>query len=129
MYALLKAKVRETKLTREEKIEYALIILLGIALSILLFKFCPAVLAETSTTDAAAKTEMFDAIRTILKVICTIVGGIFLLVGIIKFAISQSNDDGPAQQKAIMMMATGVLLVIIGTVIVDKIKPENWVTT
>ena len=124
MYALVKNNLKEMKLTKEEKIEIALILVLSAALTVLFFKLCPFVFA-----DADAKTQMFDAIRLIVKVICSIVGGIFLLVGIVKFAIAQSNDDGPAQQKAIMMMATGVLLVLIATLIIDKIHPENWVVT
>jgi len=124
MYALVKTKFKEMKLTREDKIEMALIVVLGVALSILFFKLCPWVFA-----DGDPKAEMFDAIRLILKVITSIVGGIFLLVGIIKFAIAQPNDDGPAQQKAIMMMATGILLVLIGVLVIDKIHPENWIAS
>lgn len=49
-----------------------------------------------------------------LLIFALVVGVIFGLIGILKFAVSHANEDGPAQQKAAMMMATAVVLGILG---------------
>ncbi len=105
--------------TGREKVEIAMIMATSIILTaIFMFTFTP-VHAEITAG------EMENLIETILKIICFIAGAMFALVGIIKFAISHANDDGPAQQKAIMMMATGVVLVALGLAI-PGIVQASW---
>ena len=106
-------------LTRQEKIEYAAITVCGIILALTTFWLFTPVYAEVSAEDMA------KIIRTILRAICMIVGSLFAVIGVIKFAISHANEDGPAQQKAIMMMATGILLVAIG-LIVPQLIQASW---
>ena len=108
-----------TKLTTKEKVEYLLIVACGIIFATVgIMTFTP-VFAEISSSDLAS------LIRTIVKVICLIVGALFSIVGIVKFAISHANEDGPAQQKAIMMIATGILLVVLGLAL-PTIIDDSW---
>lgn len=108
----------KVKLTKEEKIEYGLIVLTGLIIAGVSMYFCPPAYAVISNTEIAS------LIKTIVKAICYIVGALFAIVGIVKFAISHANEDGPAQQKAIMMIATGLLLVVLGTTLVRLIKAD-----
>lgn len=109
----------KNRLTKREKVECAMILIASTVLTaIFMFTFTP-VHAEITAA------EMENLIETILKIICFIAGAMFALVGIIKFAISHANEDGPAQQKAIMMMATGVVLVALGLAI-PGIVQESW---
>lgn len=110
---------KSMRLTKNDKIEMAAIMLTSIVLTaILLFTAPPAYAAITSS-------EMENLVETILKAICFIAGALFALIGIIKFAISHANEDGPAQQKAIMMIATGAILVALGLAI-PGIVQSSW---
>lgn len=62
----------------------------------------------------AAEASAFESIFRVVKIITTVLGAIFLIVGIVKFVIAHANEDGPSQQKAAMMIATGIALVVIG---------------
>ncbi len=110
---------RKVSLTGWEKAEIIMIVATSIILTaICMFTFTP-VHAEITAS------EMESLIETILKIICFIAGGLFALVGVIKFAISHANEDGPAQQKAIMMIATGAVLVALGAAI-PSIVQASW---
>ncbi len=114
----LKALTKAVKLTKREKVEMAMIALAGVILTCLFFY------VYTPAYAAISEQDMADIVKTIVKVICYIVGALFIIVGAVKFAISHANEDGPAQQKAIMMMATGVLLVVLATLLVNMIKAD-----
>lgn len=64
-----------------------------------------------------AKLAMW-AVITIVCQIVRIVGVIFIIVGVVKFVIAHANEQGPEQQKAIMMLATGVVLIIVPTILI-----------
>lgn len=72
-------------------------------------------------TFAAGNTEMGqDMIRAIVTVVCDIVmilGIIFVIIGLVKLVTAHANEDGPAQQKAATLLATGVVLVILPMVL------------
>lgn len=115
----LKALVRSTKLTKEDKLEMLMIAVTGVILTGLFF--C----VYTPAYAAIDSHDMAEIVKTIVRVICYIVGALFVIVGVVKFAISHANEDGPAQQKAIMMMATGILLVVLATVLTSLIQ-DDW---
>ena len=58
-------------------------------------------------------STMITGIINIVIMMAVIVGVMFLLVGIVKFVIAHANEDGPGQQKAAMMIATGIALLVI----------------
>ncbi len=119
MNTLTNLPIFSLKLTKREKAEYLLIITAGALMAFIgVYTFNPA-FAEMTSGDLASMVKL------IIKVICFIVGALFSIIGVVKFAISHANEDGPAQQKAIMMMATGVLLVILGVALPALIQ-DSW---
>ena len=88
-------------------LEIGLILAASAIITAVILYCCPFVFAD-------ATEEMMKSVMKILKIIAMVAGALFLVVGLLKFAISHANEDGPAQQKAIMMMATGILLMVLG---------------
>lgn len=66
---------------------------------------------------ADAGTDMINAILTVAKMIVRVIGIIVAIVGIVKFVMSHSEGDGPAQTKAAGVAATGVALIILPSVL------------
>ena len=83
---------------------------------------------------AFAANEAESVVRgviRIMQIITSIVGALFAIIGIVKFAMAHANEDGPAQQKSVMMMATGVVLVLLGTVVLGSLEDTivGWIVT
>jgi len=117
MNTLMNVMSGNIKLSRKAKI--CLAIAAAVLIGIIAYTL-PTAFAEARAQDVMA------LIINVMKKICVIVGAIFALIGIVKIAIAHANEDGPAQQKAAMMLATGVILVILGTTtMLDIVK--NWV--
>lgn len=66
---------------------------------------------------ADAGADMINAILTVVKLIVKVMGVIFVIVGIVKFAMAHSEGDGPAQTRAAGIAATGVVLIVIPSVL------------
>lgn len=98
---------KRNQLTKKDALEIGLILAASVIVTAVILHCCPFVFAD-------ATEEMMKSVMKILKIIAMVAGALFLVVGLLKFAISHANEDGPAQQKAIMMMATGVLLMVLG---------------
>ena len=87
--------------------------------------------SESNSTGDAATDTARDLVKDILIIvynIVRIVGIIFIIIGLVKFVIAHANEQGPEQQKAAMMMATGVVLVLLPTILgamklYDKVTP------
>ena len=117
-FRMLSVYKNSIKLTKQEKIEYAMIMLVSFIMAgVTLYFFTPAF--------AISNDDIANLVKTIVKVICFIAGALFLIAGIVKYAISHANEDGPAQQKAIMMIATGAMLVALGGLLVNLIQ-GSW---
>lgn len=86
-------------------------LLLAILLFILLKNNMFAIAGE------AAAGKAFGLVIKAVRVIGTVAGALFVLVGIIRFVIAHANEDGPNQQKAALMIATGVALIIVVSLI------------
>ena len=70
----------------------------------------PCVFAETGEELGR---RMINFVLTIICNMVSIVGLIFVIVGGAKYGIAHANDQGPDQTRAIMMVATGVVLTIL----------------
>lgn len=92
----------------------ALVALLGLAMVMF---FC------TGNLHADAGETMFGVVFSIITKIVMIIGVLIGVVGIAKFAISHAEGQGADQHKAILMMATGVILVVL-PLILDGFKAE-----
>ncbi len=75
---------------------------------------------------ASAAEEAIDGIVSVLRLITGVIGAIFVLLGLVRLAIAHANEDGPAQQKAAVMLATGVVLLLFGTLILGTLNPSSW---
>ena len=78
--------------------------------------------SAADTTD-----EVIEAVIKIVEVIAVVVGAMFILVGIVKFAMAHANEDGPAQQKSILMLAAGLVLVLVGLIIIPNLNVSGWI--
>ena len=107
------------KLTKKDKAMYAVIAAMSIVLTGAVFYCIPAALAEITPGD------IDNLIDKIIKILCTIAGALFVIVGGISFAIAHSNEDGPAKQKAILQIATGAVLVALGQAL-PLITTPSW---
>lgn len=67
--------------------------------------------------DNATAREMIWGIVRVVCTIVMIVGVLFCIVGVVKFAIAHAENQGAEQQKAAMMLATGIALIILPTII------------
>lgn len=94
----------------------------AVLVTVLAFRFIPPVYA--SVVNEAA-----EAVTKVVKLIATAIGAIFILVGVLKFAISYSNDDGPQQQKAVMMLAAGLVLVLLSQLVLDDLDIASWISS
>lgn len=106
--------VRVEKTNVVTKKDIFIVAMLGVLLSASMFIMFPSAFA-----DANAEIVVTFVIR-VLKLISIVSGVIFILVGAFKFSIAHANDQGPDQNKAIAMMATGLVLVLLFTVIINK---------
>lgn len=79
-----------------------------------------ALAADTAAATTSA-TAMIEALLKVVKLICNVMGIGFAIVGIVKFVIAHANEQGPEQQKAVQWMATGLVLVLLGVLVLDAI--------
>ena len=79
--------------------------------------------------DAAGNGEkVITGVLSVIYIIANAVGIIFVALGLLKLAIAHAQEDGPAQQKAALMTATGLLLILL-RLILAKIDFEKWIDT
>ena len=81
----------------------------------------------SSLTQNGAK----EAIQTVVKIIMVLMsalGALFIVLGVIKFTIAHAQEDSPSQQKAAMLIASGIALFIVGFVI-SQINFGNLIVT
>ena len=64
--------------------------------------------------EPSGASQAFSAIATVLQPLLTAIGALFILIGVIRYAIAHSQEDSPTQQKAAMMIGTGIALVVLG---------------
>lgn len=72
---------------------------------------------NTADMGQTGAQSMFTMILNIVCTIVIIIGVIFGIMGVVKFAIAHANDQGPDQQKAAIMLATGIVLIILPVIL------------
>lgn len=77
----------------------------------------------------ASAGAVIEGVVKIVSMICNVVGIIFVLIGVVKIAIAHANEDGPAQQKAALMIATGIILIVLGATKILGIDFAGWLTS
>lgn len=100
--------------TRKENLQMAIFIC---AMSLLVVGAIYMAFNGALAEGESALEGVVGLLVTIISIICGVVGVIFALIGVVKIAIAHANEDGPAQSKAAMMIATGIVLIILGVTI------------
>ena len=91
-----------------------------------LLLFCPQVFAGGYVAgDGSAPDVMIGSVVRIITTLCTVIGIILGIVGLVKFIIAHANEQGPEQQKAVMWIAVAIILVIVPNVI--GAVANNWI--
>ena len=80
----------------------------------------------TAFADGVSAGEVISKIITLVKYICIVVGVLLTVMGIVKFILAHNEGDGPAQQKAGVTLAVGLVLIAVGaTKFLDSIA--SWI--
>ena len=77
---------------------------------------------------SAADGTVRDAVGivfTIIRIICAVLGGFFIVFGIVKVAIAHANENPQEQTKALMMMAAGIVLVVLVTLVLNSAMADK----
>lgn len=89
----------------------------------------PAVFATSGSGKAGtAGEEVIGGVLSVVFLITNIVGIIFIIVGFVKLVIAHAQEDGPAQQKAALFIATGLVLILV-RIVMDNIGFKSWINT
>jgi succinate dehydrogenase/fumarate reductase cytochrome b subunit len=76
------------------------------------------VFARSGSTQANSGAKAgIEAVVKIIMVLLSALGALFIVLGVIKFTIAHAQEDSPSQQKAAMLIASGIALLIVGFVV------------
>lgn len=123
MKNILATKTFETK---EEKKQLLLIMAASALITAIMAFTFPMVLADG---DKGGVDAMISTVKTIVTILASVMGAIFLIIGLVKLGIAQSEGDGPEQNKAIKMLATAVILEVIAFVVIPSIDLSSLIKT
>lgn len=123
MKSILATKTFETK---EEKKQLLLIMAASALITAIMAFAFPMVLADG---DKGGVDAMISTVKTIVTILASVMGAIFLIIGLVKLGIAQSEGDGPEQNKAIKMLATAVILEVIAFVVIPSIDLSSLIKT
>ena len=123
MKSILATKTFETK---EEKKQLLLIMAASALITAIMAFTFPMVLADG---DKGGVDAMISTVKTIVTILASVMGAIFLIIGLVKLGIAQSEGDGPEQNKAIKMLATAVILEVIAFVVIPSIDLSSLIKT
>ena len=82
---------------------------------IMLQMFNTTVFADDPAYKASdSSKKVINGIVNVALLVAIVVGILLIIVGVIKFVVAHANEDGPGQQKAAMLLATGIALLLLG---------------
>lgn len=75
----------------------------------------------TTNSDTAGEnaSTLFTLLFKIVGAMVLILGIIFGLLGIVHYVTANSEGDGPAKQKAMLQLASGIMLVALGIILMN----------
>lgn len=97
-----------------------------IACSMLIFLAFLLTTQPVLADNTAATTAMTDIIGIVIKIasiVCFVLGAIYLINGIIKYAAAHADENGAAEKKAANTLAAAIILIAVGGVILT-LEPE-----
>ena len=92
-------------------------------IAITLMIVCPAAFANNT---ADTQTKVIEGILSIIYLIISVVGALFVVLGIVKLIIAHAQEDSPAQEKAAMFIASGIVL-LLAQVVIKGLNIEDWI--
>lgn len=112
--------------TKEEKRQLLIIMAASALITAIMCFAYPMVLADGNKGGVDA---MISTVKTIVTILASVMGAIFLIIGLVKLGIAQSEGDGPEQNKAIKMLATAVILEVIAFVVIPALDLSSLIKT
>ena len=100
---------------KKNKKHYSIVIALTCIIFLFSTEVCFASIDYTAIGDAG-----IDMTVEAMKYIAKIVGAILTIIGIVKFVQGHSSDDTQGPQKGAMMIATGIALIVISSLLLSK---------
>ena len=93
----------------------------------------PVLSSPVMMTTVYASSGAQDLMKTIIKMISVLIialGIIFAVLGLVHYAAANSEGDGPAKQKAMMQLASGVMIIVMSTLLNGQASNlANYVTS
>lgn len=75
------------------------------------------IMMSSTLVYADAASSLMETVIDILCKLVIVLGAVLCLMGVIHYASANSEGDGPAKQKAIMQIASGIMLVVLSAVL------------
>lgn len=111
-------KIRNNNFTN-----FAVTASLILATSFVAVNLFPVALAASSSQA----TAVIEALVSVLTLICSVVGAIMALVGFIKVIMAHADSNGPEQNKAAMMIGSGIALILLGPLL-KTLNVASWIS-
>lgn len=75
-------------------------------------------IALTQTMVHADAASLMETVIKIMAKLIIVLGIILAIVGIINWTTANAEGDGPAKHKAVMWIASGIMLVILSVILI-----------
>ena len=108
--------------TTEIRAKHTADVLGKVCLSAVLAALVLIIVTGSPLVNAFAEGEAETATKLVFQIargIAIVLGAFFMVFGIIKVAIAHSNENGPEQNKAIMQLAVGLILILFGSIVLN----------
>ena len=113
---------------KEDRKQMLLITAASVVITAVIFYAFPQVMAKPDSSEGGVNA-MINTVKTIVTILASVMGAIFLIMGLVKLGIAQTEGDGPEQNKAIKMLATAVILEVIAFVVIPSLDLASLIKT
>lgn len=94
---------------------------------LMLFETNPLLIASATGDNAAGRAKaVINGALSVLFLIISVVGVLFVMYGLAKWVMAHSQGDGPAINSAMMFIASGLGLLLL-KYILNKMKLAQWI--
>lgn len=94
---------------------------------LMLFETNPLLIASATGDSSAGRAKaVINGALSVLFLIISVVGVLFVMYGLAKWVMAHSQGDGPAINSAMMFIASGLGLLLL-KYILNKMKLAQWI--